>query len=320
MLPSLQGLLALLAGGCLAAGVALGGLFAAGRTPALSGSRAGAAVAAAVTSPQWSRRFGAAVLAGVATLVVTRWIVGAAAMFALVISWNRLFGGAAVEQEQIDRLEALTQWTESLRDTLAGGGLHQALPDSIAVAPPQIREKLLRMYDLHARNVPLPTALYALAGELADPSADVLIGSLIMNVTHSGVGLPQVLTRLAAAGRGELDLRRRVFASRSSTRRAAKAVLGITLAMAGGFRVLNPSYVKPYSTFTGQLVLLGVVAIFAGAFLMLRRLAAGGQHPPFLSAPQGAEAVADGLLLEHLQLLAEQDMLNRAAFGVGVLA
>jgi hypothetical protein len=320
MLPSLQGLLALLAGGVLAGGLALGVLFAMGRTPSLASSRAGSSVLSALSSPVVARRFGVAVLAGVATLIVTRWIVGAAAVFALVASWNRLFGGAAAEQAQIDRLEALTQWTEGLRDTLSGGGgLEHAVPVSIEIAPALIRPQLQRMYDLHRAKIPLSVALYALADELRDASADVVIGSLIMNTMHSGQGLPQVLTRLAAAARGELDLRRKVLASRASTRRAAKAVLAITLGMAGGFRVFNPSYVKPYNTWTGQLVLLVVVAIFAAAFLWLRQLSTGGDPEPFLSSPAGGLAEGDARLIAHLAELAEIDLLARTPLPSVVL-
>lgn len=321
MLPSLPGLLALIAGGLLAAGVGLGALFVAGRTPSLASSRAGSSALAALSSPAFARRFGFAVVAGVGTLIVTRWIVGAAAVFALVASWNRLFGGAAAERAQIDRLEALTQWTESLRDSLSGvPSLEHAMPVSIDVAPPLIRPQLQRMYDLHRAKIPLATALYSLAAELRDPSADVVIGSLIMNSRHSGTGLPQVLTRLAAAARGELDLRRKVLASRASTRRAAKAVLAITLGMAGGFRLLNPGYVKPYNSVTGQLVLLVVVAIFAAAFLWLRQLSTGGEPDPFLSSPAGGLPDTDVRLLAHLAELAEADLLARTPAPTAVPA
>ena len=123
------------------------------------------------------------------------------------------------------------------------------------------------MQDLTRRNVPLSVAMYALAAELKDASADVVIGSLIINTMHSGEGLTDVLSRLVSASRGELDLRRQVIAGRASTRRAAKVMLAVTVAMALGLRVFNPGYVKPYATFTGQLVLLMVVGIFAAAFL-----------------------------------------------------
>ena len=86
-------------------------------------------VRAALASPQLARRVGAALIAGVLTLIVTRWAVGAGTACALVMAWHRLFGGAALERRQLAYLEALVMWTESLRDILAGDGdLEEAIP------------------------------------------------------------------------------------------------------------------------------------------------------------------------------------------------
>ena len=47
----------------------------------------------------------------------------------------------------------------------------------------------------------------------------------------------------------------------------------VTVVMALGLLLLNPSYVAPYREATGQLVLGAVVGIFAVGFAWLRRLA-----------------------------------------------
>ena len=116
------------------------------------------------------------------------------------------------------RLEALAAWTESLRDTIAGAvGLEQAIPSSLRVAAPSLQEPLARLVDrLHTR-VPMPEALRALADDLDDPSADLIIGALIINARLRGPGLRDLLGALSTAVREELDVRRKVNAERRLT-------------------------------------------------------------------------------------------------------
>ena len=67
-------------------------------------------------------------------------------------------------------------------------------------------------------------------------------------------------------------MRRRVNAGRRSTRRSVQIVVGVTLAFVGGLVLFNRSYLEPYDSPVGQIVLLVVIAIFAVAFAWLRRL------------------------------------------------
>ena len=67
-------------------------------------------------------------------------------------------------------------------------------------------------------------------------------------------------------------MRQRVMAQRSSTRRSVQIVVGVSVAVVLGLAVFNRSFVQPYSTATGQLVLLGVIGLFAAGFFWLRKL------------------------------------------------
>ncbi len=214
-----------------------------------------------------------ALLAGALTLAATRWIVAGIGLALLVLAWRTL-GGAAGERRAMMRLEALATWTESLRDTIAGAvGLEQAIPSSLRVAAPSLREPLARLVDrLHTR-VPMPEALRGLADDLDDPSADLIIGALIINARLRGPGLRDLLGALAAAVREELDMRRKVNAERRSTRRSAQIVVLVSVGLALGLAVLNPGYVHVYDSPLGQLVLVVVVALYAAGFMWMRRLA-----------------------------------------------
>ena len=214
-----------------------------------------------------------AVVIGVLILAVTRWPVAAIASGLLVFFWNKLFGGLGAERAALARVEALASWTESLRDTIAGAvGLEQAIPATARAASPAIRKNLEILVDRLRARMPLPQALELLADDMDDASADLVIAALMLNARLRGPGLRDVLGALAKASREEVDMRQRVMAQRSSTRRSVQIVVAVTLIMVLGLAVFNKSFVEPYGTFTGQLVLVGVIALFAAGFFWLRRL------------------------------------------------
>lgn len=228
---------------------------------------------------------------GLVVLVVTRWPVAAVAAGCLVVAWPSLFGGARLERESTARVEGLAAWTESLRDTIAGAvGLEQAIPATVYAASPAIRPQLRMLVDRLRVRVPLATALQRLADDLDDPSADLVVAALILNSRLRGPGLRQVLTSLSEAARAELDMRQRVAAGRSATRRSAQIVMVFSMLVIVLLTLFNPSYVAPYAGPTGQLVLLVVVACFAGGFWWMKRLSGIDVPARFLVAtPDRAE-------------------------------
>ncbi|HEX2317191.1 MAG TPA: type II secretion system F family protein [Thermomonospora sp.] len=214
------------------------------------------------------------IIAGTLVLVVTRWPVAAIGAGLLVAGWEGIAGGAAEERRAMARLEGLAAWTESLRDTIAGAvGLEQAIPSSLRAAAPALQQPLRTLVDrLHTR-MPMPEALRRFADDLNDPSADLVVSALILNARLRGPGLRDMLGALSTSARAELDMRRRVAADRRSTRRSVTIVVGVSVGTALLLTVFNRSYVQPYNGFVGQLVLLVVIALYAAAFLWLRRLA-----------------------------------------------
>jgi len=136
----------------------------------------------------------------------------------------------------------------------------------------------------------MPVALQRFADDLDDPAADLVVAALVLNSRLRGPGLRDVLTSLSRSVRNELDMRGRVMASRSSTRRSVQIVVGISAAFIIGLRVLNPAYVEPYATFEGQVMLSVVIALFASGFLWLRRLATFDMPSRFLGAGEGPDA------------------------------
>jgi Flp pilus assembly protein TadB len=214
-----------------------------------------------------------ALVAGVLTLIVTGWVVAGVGIALLAFSWRGL-SGAAGERRALARLEGLATWTESLRDTIAGAvGLEQAIPASLRVAAPSLKEPLTRLVDrLHTR-VPMADALLRFADDLSDPGADLVIAALVINARLRGPGLRDLLGSLSSSVREELDMRRKVNADRRSTRRSVQIVIGVSVGMALGLAILDHTFLAPYNGVIGQLVLVIVVAIYAAGVLWMRRLA-----------------------------------------------
>ncbi|AYG81184.1 hypothetical protein DWB77_03326 [Streptomyces hundungensis] len=210
---------------------------------------------------------------GLLVLLLTRWTVAGVATGLLVFFWNKLFGGAAQEKVAMKRVEALAAWTESLRDTIAGAvGLEQAIPASARAAAPALRPHLDALVDRLRARTPLPDALQLLADEIDDASADIIVAALILNARLRGPGLRQVLGALAKSAREEIDMRHRVMAQRSSTRRSVQIVVGVSIAFVLGLSVFNRDFVQPYNSTVGQLVLACVCGLFALGFWWLRKL------------------------------------------------
>jgi Flp pilus assembly protein TadB len=221
----------------------------------------------------FTQRVTISVIAALVTLVVTRWPIAALGAGVLTLTWRSLLGGATDERLSIARIEALASWTESLRDTIAGAvGLEQAIPSSLRAAAPVIQEPLRLLIDRLRTRMPLPVALERFADDLDDPSADLIVASLILNSKVRGPGLRDVLSALSRSAREELDMRRRVVAQRRSTRRSVQIVVGVTLLVVAVLVLFNREYVQPYTTVEGQLVLVLVLLMFAAGFVWLRRL------------------------------------------------
>lgn len=221
----------------------------------------------------YGTRLPVAVGVGFVVLIWTRWPVLAVATGLLVFFAPALFGGGANEKRAIARLEGLAGWTESLRDTIAGAvGLEQAIPATAYAASPSISPQLIGLADRLRVRTPLPTALQRFADDLDDPSADLIVAALMLNARLRGPGLRDVLTSLAHSAREELEMRRRVVASRASTRRSVQIVVAISVSFVLGLSLFNRDYVEPYSSFLGQVVLLIVLALFAAGFMWMRSL------------------------------------------------
>jgi len=217
-------------------------------------------------------RMAGAVAGGVAVGAVTGWPVAALIAGAGCWAVPKLFGESKDHAALIARVEAIAGWAEMLRDTMAGAaGLEQAIAASAPVAPLPIRQQVV---DLGARleHDRLRTALRVFAEDLADPTADLVVAALLLAGDYQAGRLGDLLGSLAASARDQATMRLRVEAGRARTRTSVKVIIGVTGGLALFLAVLNHGYLAPYSSPTGQLVLLMVGAFFAAGFAWLAKM------------------------------------------------
>lgn len=248
--------------------------------------RLGPALRSAVDGPLLTVRVVAALAAAALVAVVIRWPVAAVAVGLLILLWPKLFGARRSSRDQLVQLEALVMWTESLKDLVAGAaGLVEAIPVSVATAHPILTEPLVRLSGrLRARDS-LESALRPLALDLNDPAGEVVVAALVLNSKARGPGLAAALGRLSGSMREELELRQGLESGRRGDRRTVQIIVVMVAVMMVLMALVLPSQLShPYHTAVGQLVLLVVFAIYAGAFAWMRKLQAPDVGETFLMA------------------------------------
>jgi len=222
------------------------------------------------TQRPW-RRWALAALVGLLVGLVTGWPV--TALFGVVgVVWLPRLFGRPQGYASAERLEAVATWTEMLRDTIAGAaGLNQALIATAPLAPPALRASLETLATRLEAGIPTGRALRALASEVADPAVDVVVAALVLATEQRAGRLGELLSALAETTRREVAMRLRVEARRASSFSSMRIVAGFSLAFAGGLVLFARSFLAPYGSALGQLVLLVVGAIFGlGLWLMAR--------------------------------------------------
>lgn len=221
---------------------------------------------------------GAAVLVGAGT----GWPV--AALLTAAACWGvpALFVESKSQAQVIAQVEAIAGWAEMLRDTMAGAaGLEQAIGASAPVAPLPIRRQVATLAARLERERLAP-ALRAFADEVADPTCDMVVASLLLAAEHQASRLGELLGTLAASARDQATMRLRVEAGRARTRTSVKVIVGVTLGLAGFLAVLNHGYLAPYASPLGQLVLLLIGGLFAAAFAWLAKMTRPARPDRFL--------------------------------------
>jgi Flp pilus assembly protein TadB len=192
---------------------------------------------------------------------------------------------------QIARLEAMEEWTRSLSGVLTVGiGLEQALVVTLRSTPAPIADEVQRLVTRLRARWDTEKALRAFADELDDATGDLIAANLILGARRRGAGLASVLEGLAESVGADVRARRQVEADRAKPRATARWVTVISASVLVVL-ALSGTYVEPYRTPVGQVLLVLLLSAYVATLLWMRRMAAGKPLPRFLATRAVAEVM-----------------------------
>lgn len=218
-------------------------------------------------------------IGAIGVLVVTRSFVGDLARRIPVKRFRR-------HRRTDDRelVEALAVWIEQLRDTLAGArGLEQAVVATSETAPIPIRPAVARLA-ARLELDSLGNAARALSIELDHSMVDFVTAVLVTAAEQQVRDVGALLSQLAECCRDEIRMRTRIWVSRARTRSAVRIISVVVSLFVLGLVVFNRSYLEPYGSPEGSVVLLVVIALFATSFHLLFRFSRFEDRPRFIAA------------------------------------
>lgn len=254
----------------------LGAGVGAGTVAILTGVRGTVAPTTVIADLRFSRHQRRRVILGVAAGAIayatTGWPVLALLAIAAMVTLPELLGGGD-RRDALERSEAIAQWIEMLRDTMAGAaGLEEAILVSARRPPPAIAPAVARLA-ARLEHQPLDRALRGFAAEHPDdPTADLLAAALVTAAANETRDLGELLAALVEATRAQVRMRASVDSGRAHVRSATRLVVGVTALFTAALLLFSRAYLEPYATLEGQLWLAVVGGVFAVSLTLLARL------------------------------------------------
>lgn len=222
-------------------------------------------------------------VAFVVAFAVTGW--PAAGVLAGASAWvaPMLAGVRSTRDRLTRRSDAVASWAEMLRDTIAShAGLQEAIAVTARVAPAPIRTEVQALA-VRAERESLTVALRRFAADMEDPVADLVVASLVIAADRQAQRLAELLTQIAGAAREQAAMRLRVETGRARTYASSKALVAISFGLALTLMLFSPTFMEPYDSATGQMVLVLIGALFAGALWGLVLLGRPAATPRLLA-------------------------------------
>jgi tight adherence protein B len=213
------------------------------------------------------------IVAATAVLAVTGWVValvaGAIGGWVGVGAWRNRGRGGKREQE---RVEALAEWCEQLRDLLsAEHGIVGTIESTQATCPAPICDEVMALAARLARQSP-GAAVRQFADDLDDPSGDLVASVLLMAMSRSA-RTAELLSELAVTIRDRAAMRLRVEAERSGQRSEARFIIGFTAAVVTGVLIFGrgSEFLAAYDDLAGQAMLALIFGMFGvGGWYIVR--------------------------------------------------
>ena len=155
----------------------------------------------------------------------------------------------------------------------ASSGLGQAITATAELSPMPIRSATERLAAQIQAGIEPRVALLRFADDVGDPCADRVVCSLLLAFSSRAQRLGDLLSALAESTREEVGLRLRVETSRASVRSGVRTVVVFSVTFAAGLALLARSYLAPFDSATGQIVLMVVGGLYAAGLTLMVALA-----------------------------------------------
>ena len=220
---------------------------------------------------------------GVLVALLTGWLVAVLLVPAALAGLPVLLSPPPAASK-IDRLEAMEEWTRSLSGVLTVGiGLEEALIATLRSTPDPIRPEVTRLVARLRARWSTEEALRMFADDLDDATGDLVAANLILGARRRGAGVASVLESLAESVAADVRARRAIEADRAKPRATARWVTLITVGVLAVL-ALTGSYITPYRTPLGQMILVLLLGGYVATLVWMRRMAAGKPLPRFIGA------------------------------------
>jgi Flp pilus assembly protein TadB len=155
----------------------------------------------------------------------------------------------------------------------ASAGLGQAIVATAHLAPGPIRDEASRLAARLNAGMHPSDALLQFADELNDASADRVVCALLLVVSSRVQRLGDLLSALAESTRDEVALRLRIETSRASVRSGVRTVVVFSVAFAAALTMLARTYLEPFGSTKGELVLALVGILYVVGLTLMVALA-----------------------------------------------
>jgi len=238
----------------------------------------------------WKWRWAVAPIVGLVICWSTGWPVAGLCVAACIVVAAPMVVASGAGMRAIERAEAAGIWARRLVDVLAVGvPLEQAVAATVDVCPAAVRRPVGDLAARFAAGTPAEPALRAFADDVADAAVDLLAATLILGQRRRGPELAQALAAAVDLLVEDVTNRRMIEAAYARPRSKARAAAVSTFALVV-IASFNTTYLRPYATPIGQVVLGAMAAVLAGGLFRmhalsrprpaLRLLADGGQRIP----------------------------------------
>jgi len=213
---------------------------------------------------------------GLAVASTTGWLIALPLLPALVFGLPYLL--VLPPARDVELLEALDRWVRSLASALTTGrSITDAIRTSRRTAPDLLADEIGLLVSRLNNRWETRDALMRFADALDSPDSDAVVAALILAANRGSNGASVTLHALADSLQAQLKGRRVVETERAKPYVVVRQVTIITMVTLAAAFFVGRSFFAPYGTPIGQVILSGLIILYLGSLLLMRRQA---RQPP----------------------------------------